>query len=911
VTAAEAARWRKVQRLVDGALDLPAAGRAEFLERSCSGDRGLHEEAARLLRSCELADATDGFLAGAASEFVTPLLAEVALDEATQDSQRRASFASALENASGGRYSIERELGRGGMATVYLARDQRHDRHVAVKVLERSITHAGAARFPREVRTAAALTHPHIVGVHDSGEAVGFLYYVMPFVDGETLQARLRRDGPLSIPDAVRLLRDVADALAYAHARGFVHRDLKPANVLLSAGHAFVTDFGIAKALALAEPEDAAGLEAQAARADLTSAGTVLGTPAYMAPEQVPDSVADARSDLYSLGVVMYEALTGAHPFGCGMSHEMLHAHRTVAPPPMRARRSDVPASLAALVMRLLAKDPSARPADASAVLQLLDGIHPTSPLAPPGPRRAAVAAAAAAFVLLAGGAYGTWSGLSGDVAAPDAVSATATAVLAAVGTVAVLPFENASGGPGDEYFSDGITDELALALARLPGVGVAGRTSSYTFKARSPVPHEVRAELGVDAFISGIVRRDSDRLFVTAQLVGTRDGIVLWSDVFESRSSDVFTVQDELTSAIVSALEPALGPGDAIPAGASRRGTADQRAYDLYLRGRYHWLERGAANIEMAIRYFQAASSRDPTFARAHAGLALAWSVLPLYVPGADSAVILLTRSAERAVALDSTLADGRVALASAYELQLRFADAERHYRAAVALEPDNVAARHFFGMFLLFTSRVEGAIAELSRAAQLDPMAKSAGSAGALTLAVAGRVPEAMTALRRILVLDSTFSIGLQTLGIIQTFAGEPDSGVATFERTLRLHPDVPRIRMSLLLAYAAAGRWPDAERVRAELRAGRLHSTDQLDAAFAEMVFGDREPLLRLLTTEEGQRLWYSDFGFGCHPFVHPLWDDPRFREAMRRRGVLPCPYTRPWPLPRRIEYDGAVD
>jgi serine/threonine-protein kinase len=309
--------------------------------------------------------------------------------------------------------------------------------------------------------------------------------------------------------------------------------------------------------------------------------------------------------------------------------------------------------------------------------------------------------------------------------------------------------------------------------------------------------------------------------------------------------------------------------------------------------------MERGAQNLQSALRYFRAAIARDPSFARAHAGLSLAHNVLPLYVPGADS-IALVEASAARAVALDSALADARVALASARELDLRFAEAEVHYGAALALEPDNVTAHHWYGFFLLYTGRVDDAIVHLNRATQLDPLAKSAGSALAFALMTARRFPEARAAARRVLATDSTFSIGLNALGMIQAFTGAPDSAVATLEHATGVHPDAPGLRAALLFAYAAADRWQDAARVRSQLHA-HARSASEVDAAFADLVFGDREPMMRLLDSGRGRRLLYSEYGFGCHPFVDLLWSDPRYRTMMHELGVKRCAYAQPWPLP----------
>ena len=751
-----AEQWRDVQRLVDGALDLPPTARAAYLDESCGANVALREHATRLVNACERAARADGLLAAPAIAFAAPLLADLTEQDASRADQLRPVMVDALRAALSGRYAVEREIGRGGMATVYLARDVRHDRVVAVKVLERNVPHAGAERFLHEIRTAARLTHPHVLGVHDSGEADGLLYYVMPYVEGETLRARLTREGALPLPDAVRLMRELADALAYAHGRGVMHRDLKPENVLLSGGHAVVADFGIAKALAAATggdlPERGAGDVSPASR--LTATGVALGTPAYMAPEQaVGDLATDHRADLYALGVVAYEALAGAHPFGTRSPQALVAAHLTEPPAPLGDRRTDASPALAALVMRLLAKDPAARPQSAAAVLRALDdapplGMPASVPLPAPSAalaetaagrrRRVAVLAAAAALVLAAGvGGYALWRrapALGGRDAAAAGVEP------AAIRAVAVLPFENTGGAAADDYFSDGMTDELAHALSRLPGLRLAGRTSSYAFKGKAAAAQEIGRVLGVGAYVGGTVRRAGDRLRVTTQLVGTADGKVLWDSVFESRSSDVFGVQDEFTRAIVAALAASLGGADGALVPDAARGTTNQEAYDLYLKARYFWLNRNAANITRSVTYYRQAIARDPNFARAHAGLALAYAILPVYIPDpTDSTTALNASSAQRAIALDSTLADAQIALGLGFERQLRFRDAQARYRAALALEPSSVIAHHVLGFILHATGHPDEALVELRQATQLDPLAKSAASAFAVALSPA----------------------------------------------------------------------------------------------------------------------------------------------------------------------------
>ena len=883
-------RWRRVQALLDHALDLEPAERGAYLDSACGEDDALRTEASRLLVACERAANGAGVFSRPAAEFAAPLLTDLESPATADREHASAELRQRVTAALSGRYTIGRVLGRGGSATVYLAHDIRHERAVAVKVLERSLDGSGAERFLREIRIAARLTHPHVLGVHDSGEADGLLYYVMPFVEGETLRARLARERALPLGDGVRLVRELADALAYAHARGVVHRDLKPENVLLSGGHAVVADFGIARALAAARGGGVA------ADIQLTSAGAPLGTPAYMAPEQATGDVADHRADLYALGIIAYEVLAGEHPFGARTRQALLNAHLTEKPVPVGERRPEVPPALAALVMRLLAKEPSARPQSAGAVLQVLDALP-----AKAGGRRLrakpAVLAAAVLLVLVAAGGY---------TARREHPRPQATLVAASVRhTIAVLPFQNTGGAAQDNYFTDGLTDELAYALGRLPGVRLAGRTSSYAFRGRAATVQQIGRELGVAEIVTGTVQRAGDRLRVTAQLVGTSDGRVVWDSVYESRSGDVFALQDRLTRAMVNALAPALRVGGAnVRIADASRGTADPEAYDLYLKGRYSFLQRGAANLNRAIGYFRQALARDPGFARAEAGLAMAYAELPPFLADPnDSATALAMAAARRAVALDSTLGDAQLALGFALDLQMRFREALTHYRAGVRLDPSSATGHHWLGFSLINLGRTDEGVREMLRATELDPLAASPASAAGFALLFQRRFGEAEAAARRSLALDPTFTFGTLTLGLAQTFGGRPDSAVQTLEGGLRLHPDDSRIASALVLAYGTAGRWADAARMRAELHRSGGDVSGGIDAGVAELVFGNATPLLRLLTSAAGQRRFVDEGGaFGCNPLLDPLWTDARFHAAMRGLTVEACPLARPWPITR---------
>ncbi|MEP7345503.1 MAG: protein kinase, partial [Gemmatimonadaceae bacterium] len=839
----------KVQLLVDGALDRPSAARTAFLDEACGSDATLRSEVARRLDECERA-------AGVGGLFTTPAVA----------------VASGLRSALSDRYTVERELGRGGMAIVYLARDLRHDRNVAVKVLEPHVAPAGAERFMREIHIAARLTHPHVLSVYDSGEADSRLYYVMPYVDGETLRARLVRDASLSINEAVRLLRELADALAYAHGHGVVHRDLKPENVLLSGGHAVVADFGIAKAIA------AATETGNASRATLTGTGVALGTPGYMAPEQaVGDTTMNHRVDLYALGIIAYEMLTGSHPFAGRTAQALVAAHLTETPAPIAERRANVPPLLAALVTRLIEKDPHARPQSANEVLQVLDGVATGSvaiPAATERRTRSALLAAVALLVLIASVvAFWQTHQWTGRAVGPTAIH-----------TVAVLPFANTSGSSDDDYFSDGLTDELAHALSRIPGLRIAGRTSSYAFKGKSAAAQEIGRVLGVEAFISGTVRRSGQRLRVTTQLVNAADGTVVSDSVYERQATDVFAVQDELTRAIVAALAPALdGRGESPRVADVKRGTADEQAYDFYLQGRHYFVARGKENLALAARSFRQAIARDSGFARAYAGLSMTYGVLPNYVPDpADTLMPLAKASAERAVALDPTLGEAHGALGQALDAELRIRDALAEQRKFVALDSTNVTAHQWLGATYLNLGHNEEAIAELERAKEIDHLAPSVTSLYVTALWTARRFPEALAAGRRQRALDSTFHYGILSLGQAQIFAGQADSAVATFERGMRFHGDDSRIVSGLMLAEAAAGRWADADRIRQQLKRPGGDQFDGTQAAFGDLVFGNSEPLIRILTSDAGLKRFMTFGGLlGCAPYFDPLWSDTRFR------------------------------
>jgi serine/threonine-protein kinase len=812
-------------------------------------------------------------------------------------------------------YTIERELGGGGMSRVYVARDETLGRDIVIKVLPPELAEGlSAERFEREARLAARLQHPHIVPVITAGIADGLPYYTMPFVSGESLRERMVR-GQLELPTATKVLSDVARALDYAHRQGVIHRDIKPENILLSDGIAMVTDFGIAKALSAAKTQAPGGT--------LTQLGTSLGTPAYMAPEQAVGDTVDPRADLYAWGVVAYEMLAGVHPFaGRTTSQQLIAAQIAEQPVSLVTRAPRVPAKLATLVMRCLAKEPPERPNDSATIIatlespRLLDESTEARVAGSPGTGRAsrrslALAGVGVVALLALGGAV---LGLRHRASLHDAPgSATPSAGgtgRAPITTVAVLPFVNTGGNAKDEYFSDGMTDELAHALARLPSLRVAGRTSSYAYKGKDVPAQQIGRTLHVSGIVEGTVRRAGDRLRITAELTSASDGLVVWSDSYESSATDVFQVQDQFTREIVSALEPALHGTAAATVADSSRGTTDPAAYDLYLKGRYYFAKRGGANVQEAIGYFHQATERDPHFARALVALAMAYLVLPDYVTtNTDSVEALASASAKRALTLDPTLADAHLVRCGTEHAATHFADAERECRAAVMLEPNDPTAHMWHAENLAWSGQLPEAMLEVGKATGLDPLSPIIAAEEAQDIYMTRDFSRALAENTRAIAMDSTLTVNLLAASLAETFSGHAELAVPRAEQAHREDPSLPGTLGALVLAYAAAGRWTDAERVRAqiahahELRVARKGDTLSYDDLASALAFGippgERASVI--------QRIDWTDLVSimlgSCDPLLDPLKTDPAFKMVAQRLGIDMCADVTPWPIRKR--------
>jgi TolB-like protein/tRNA A-37 threonylcarbamoyl transferase component Bud32 len=781
-----------------------------------------------------------------------------------------------LRTALADRYRVDRELGQGGMATVYLAHDLKHDRNVAIKVLKPELAaQLGAERFVREITTTASLRHPHVLPLYDSGDAAGFLYYVMPFVEGESLRDRLNREGQLPLDEGLRLAGEVADALAYAHSRGVVHRDIKPENILLEGGHAVVSDFGIAKAV------DAAGGRS------LTQSGMAVGTPLYMSPEQAAgDPATDHRTDIYAWGMVVWEALAGAHPFADAPTPmALLAAHLTEQPPDLATRRPEVPPALGALVRDALAKDPARRPESAKAVLAALGQVSTPSGArsVPSGGRRLParwMVAAAALLVVLGVGTIAVRRWMPGSAAG------------AGIQSIAVLPLDNYSGDQSQDYFAEGMTDELTAELASISQLRVTSRGSAMQFRGKNrPATPVIAKALNVDAVVEGSVVRSGDRVRITVELIDASLDKQLWAQSFERSSSDALALQAELAAAIASEINVRLTPLEQTRLAAAPK--VDPAAFDAYLKGRYFFNRPSDENLEQAITQFQQAISLSPDFAPAYSGLsdAYLWAGYNEGFISASAAKPKARAAAERAVQLDDNSAEAHASLAT-FKLfyEYDWAGSEREFRRAIALNPNYAFAHDQFGMLLAFVGRFEESIAEGKRAIALDPLSPQVLIDAAMPFIFQRDFATAREIVRRAAELDPSFFFPVMLRGWIDLEAGNYRAAIPPLKQASTM--DAP----PFVTAYLAFARGAAGDRAGAieELRALRRMSGNApvlpFNLALVYLGLGERQRAIDYLEqalAADSQMLGW----LGYDTIFDSLRKEPRFIALLKRLKFAP--------------------
>jgi serine/threonine protein kinase/tetratricopeptide (TPR) repeat protein len=638
-----------------------------------------------------------------------------------------------LDEALSGRYRIERELGTGGMATVYLARDLKHDRNVALKVLKPDLAKTlGADRFLREIQLAAKLSHPHILPLFDSGEADGALYYVMPNVEGRSLRDRLDKSPQLPVSEAVRIVTEVAGALDYAHRHQVVHRDIKPENIMFQDGLALVADFGIGKALSAVEGEA------------FTHQGLSVGTPAYMSPEQAAGEEVDGRSDLYSLGCVLYEMLVGEQPFTGPTAQAIITKRFVHTPTDVASLREGVPRNVARAAQRLLARTPIDR-YDTAAMFITSIGEQETAVAKPAAPEK----------------------------------------------SVAVLPFANLSADPENEFFADGITEEILNSLTTIPELRVAGRASSFSFKGKQQDLHAIGEQLNVRTVLEGSVRRSGKRVRISAQLSDVSDGYHLWSAKYDREIEDVFAVQDEIATAIAERMKTSLQSGRM--AVNAQRAPENIEAYEAYLKGRGLLNRRGPA-IAQGLVMMQRALELDPNYGLAWSGLADTHLLLGIFgLERPEKTWPAARHAAERAMVLAPELAETHASAALVHLFcDWNWSAAEASFLRSMELNPGYSQAATWYAVFYLGF--------------------------------VANRWAEGVALLQELERQDSLSAYQAGTLGLNASWAGPEylNTALDASARGMALDPGHFQAQWARLTALHAAGEWTRALEVGDQLLA-----------------------------------------------------------------------------------------
>lgn len=759
-------------------------------------------------------------------------------------------------------YRIKEMLGGGGMGVVYLAEDTRLDRSVAIKFLPPDFFGDSVAerRFEQEAKAAAALSHPHICTVHDVGQHEGQPYLVMEFLHGETLKHRLMKGERLTIEEILDLGIQIASGLEQAHARGIVHRDIKPANIFVTAdGYAKILDFGLAKRMAgegAADPNT----KTVVVRDSLTDPGTVLGTVAYMSPEQVRGEALDARSDLFSFGIVLYEMATGQLPFQGSSAGVVMSEILNRSPVPAMERRSELPGDLDYLIRKALEKNLAWRCQSATEVLTDLRRIQRE---------------------VVSGSQRRTRSGRSEDLP-----------------SIAVLPFQNLSADPDNEFFGDGLAEELINALAKLKRLRVAARSSAFRTKGTGRSIAEVGRELRVGTVLEGSVRAFRDRIRVTAQLVSVANGYPLWSERFDRQLDDIFAIQDEICTAIVDNLRVKLLANEEVRLVAPHK--VNQEAYRLYLKGRYFWNRRHTGGMEKALVAFQQAIEVDPLYAEPYIGVADVYNIMANFGFMAPREACPKARAAaERALELNSRSGEAHVSLAWSKMLCWDWAGAETDYRLGLELSPDYGTGHEWYALFLVNQHRFEEALTHINRALELDPLSPVFLMAAGLIHNLATDLETGDEMFRRSLEIDPRFAASHLFRGWMQGLYGRFEESIRSLNEAIGIFGRQTIALGFLGWALGGNGRKEEALEILEEIETKLREEGPSASflKALTELGLGRYDDALDSLEAAVevcGTHLWALGFlrPGPSNPFAHPLGalkGEARFQRIVERIGL----------------------
>ncbi len=762
-----------------------------------------------------------------------------------------------------GRYEIVGPLGKGGMGVVYRARDTRLGRDVALKIVTER--HAGEpvalARFEREARAVAALSHPNILAIYDVGEDRGISFAVTELLDGETLRGRLGRS-PLPMNRLLEIANGLAAGLAAAHARGILHRDLKPDNIFLTTdGNVKILDFGLARQQPVAGEGGATQVTTE------TATGAVAGTPGYMSPEQLRGETLDARTDIFSLGCVLYEMASGQRAFDRANTGETLAAILRDEPDLLH-----IPPNLSPIIARCLEKDRTRRIQSAEDLAVALRVAAAQKTQGGRYPRRTlAIAAAVLLTAVIAASAY--W-----------------LLFTRRIDSLAVLPFINASSNPDADHLVEGITESLITSLSRIPDLRVKSRDCVSRYKRAETGPEEAGRELGVRAVVQGRLLLTGDTATISAELIDAGDGSIIWREQHRRPLRDMLSVQEEMSRRISEKLRPTLTREESKRF--AKAQTASPEAYQHYLMGRYRWNRRTESTLRSAADCFQQAIEIDPNFAQAWAALADVHNLLGTYgVRAPAESYPRAAVAANRALRLEPGLAEAHASLGWAkFEYEWDWSGAEREFRRAIELNPEYATAHHWYSWYLVTVGRLREAVLSIERARSLDPVSPVIHSRVGLFLYYEGSYQQAIEESRKSIDMDPTFAWGHTGLGSVYLLTGRVEDGVAELEKALTL-AERGVIEMGYLgHAYAVAGRKSEARKLLAEfqdLSAKRF--VPSIFRAFIHVGLGEKDQAFAWLEKA------HADRGFSCFIAdrrLDPVRQDPRFKEWLRRMG-LPSP------------------